>query len=70
MSNDFLVWVPVGNSFALLVGYIYGMAVLKTALKSMVEQMERLAKQSDDHEHRITLIEGRNATIDRGKGVG
>ena len=41
----------------MLVGGLYGLALLKIMLSNFADKLERVARVIDDHEHRITRLE-------------
>ena len=61
MPDETLKWIPLVNSFGLLVGYIYAMMIIKISMDQIKEKLDRIASKVDDHEHRITLMEGANS---------
>lgn len=51
-------WIPALNFIAITLGFLYGVAVLKTSLQLLIVKVERLANLADNHEQRISHIEG------------
>lgn len=52
-----LPFVPFVNLVALIGGYIYGMAVLKLALKAFADDLKEIKEITKSLEHRVTIVE-------------
>ena len=57
---NILTLMPLANFGVLLFGFVYGISILKIALKDFTERLKDLDALVVKHEHRITILEAKH----------